>query len=168
MKHLSFAVAALAFASQSALAADPAKIDWSAVPATQVGLFYPGQSTYQWLRSKAHKGASKIKKGDAALLELMRPFNQHEAIAWEREISTAGGDVTAVEIWTMGADGSDPRPVVRNGSFNRAPSWGPSGELVFQSRITGATVSGANMQWLIVDGFGTSGNGSYTLTYTVQ
>jgi hypothetical protein len=38
----------------------------------------------------------------------------------------------------------------------------------FQSRITGATVSGANLQWLIVDGFGTSGNGSYTLTYTVQ
>lgn len=67
MKHLSFAVAALALASQSALAADPAKIDWSAVPATQVGLFYPGQSTYQWLRSKAHKGASKIKKGDACV-----------------------------------------------------------------------------------------------------
>ncbi len=37
-----------------------------------------------------------------------------------------------------------------------------------QSRITGATVSGANLQWLIVDGFGASGNGSYTLTYTVQ
>ena len=37
-----------------------------------------------------------------------------------------------------------------------------------QSRFTGATVSGANLQWLIVDGFGTSGNGSYTLTYTVQ
>ena len=37
-----------------------------------------------------------------------------------------------------------------------------------QSRVTGATVSGANLQWLIVDGFGTSGNGSYTLTYTVQ
>jgi hypothetical protein len=37
-----------------------------------------------------------------------------------------------------------------------------------QSRITGATVSGANLNWLIVDGFGTSGNGSYTLTYSVQ
>lgn len=37
-----------------------------------------------------------------------------------------------------------------------------------QSRFTGATVSGANLQWMIVDGFGTSGNGSYTLTYTVQ
>jgi len=37
-----------------------------------------------------------------------------------------------------------------------------------QSRITGATVSGANLQWIIVDGFGTTGNGAYTLTYTVQ
>ena len=37
-----------------------------------------------------------------------------------------------------------------------------------QSRITNATLSGANLHWLIVDGFGTSGNGNYTLTYTVQ
>ena len=49
----------------TALAADPAKIDWSAVPTVQVGLFYPGQSSYQWLRSKAHKGASKVAKGEA-------------------------------------------------------------------------------------------------------
>lgn len=59
-------------------------------------------------------------------------------IAWEREVATGGGDVTAVEIWTMNADGGDPRAVVQNGSFNRAPSWGPSGELVFQSRVTGS------------------------------
>ncbi len=37
-----------------------------------------------------------------------------------------------------------------------------------QSKITGAAVSGANLQWLIVDGFGTTGSGSYTLTYNVQ
>jgi Putative metal-binding motif len=37
-----------------------------------------------------------------------------------------------------------------------------------QSRITGATVSGANLQWLIVDGFGTTGNGPYSLSYTIQ
>ena len=59
-------------------------------------------------------------------------------IAWEREVSTAGGDITAVEIWAMNADGTDARPVVQNGSFNRVPSWGPAGELVFQSRITGS------------------------------
>ena len=59
-------------------------------------------------------------------------------IAWEREISTPSGDFTAVEIWTMNADGSDPRVAVRNGSFNRSPSWGPTGDLVFSSRITGS------------------------------
>ena len=59
-------------------------------------------------------------------------------IAWEREVSTAGGDVTAVEIWTMNVDGSDARAAVQNGSFNRVPSWGPEGELVYQSRITGS------------------------------
>ena len=59
-------------------------------------------------------------------------------IAWEREIATPGGDLTAVEIWTMNADGTDPRVVVRNGSFNRGPSWGPSGEIVFASRLSGS------------------------------
>ena len=59
-------------------------------------------------------------------------------IAWEREVATSGGDVTAVEIWTMNVDGSDARAVVQNGSFNRVPSWGPGGEIVFQSRITGS------------------------------
>ncbi len=38
----------------------------------------------------------------------------------------------------------------------------------FQSRFTGATVAGANLQWLIVDGFGQTGNGAYTLSYTIQ
>lgn len=48
----------------SALAADPAKIDWSTVPVNNVGLFYPGQSSYEWLRSEAHKGAaSKVEAG---------------------------------------------------------------------------------------------------------
>ena len=38
----------------------------------------------------------------------------------------------------------------------------------FQSRFSGATVSGANLQWLIVDGFGLTGNGPYSLSYTIQ
>ncbi|HEY5927104.1 MAG TPA: hypothetical protein VIV11_35695 [Kofleriaceae bacterium] len=37
-----------------------------------------------------------------------------------------------------------------------------------QSNFTGATVSGPNLHWLIVDGFGMTGNGSYTLSYTLQ
>ena len=35
----------------SALAADPAKINWSKVATTTVPMFYPGQSSYEWLRS---------------------------------------------------------------------------------------------------------------------
>jgi len=45
------------------MAADPAKIDWSAISATSVPLFYPGQSSYEWLRSSAHMGAGKVKTG---------------------------------------------------------------------------------------------------------
>ncbi len=61
-----------------------------------------------------------------------------QRIAWEREVTTAGGDLTAVEIWTMKADGSDARAVVQNASFNRSPSWGPNGEIVFASRASGS------------------------------
>jgi hypothetical protein len=43
----------------SAIAADVATIDWSKVPATTVPLFYPGQSSYEWLR-KDHPGASAV------------------------------------------------------------------------------------------------------------
>lgn len=59
-------------------------------------------------------------------------------IAWEQEIGVAGGGVASVEIWTMTVDGGDARPAVRNGSFNRTPSWGPAGELVYTSRVSGS------------------------------
>jgi hypothetical protein len=43
-------------------------IDWSAIPVTTVTLFYPGQSSYEWLRSDAHKGASgAVKRGDSCV-----------------------------------------------------------------------------------------------------
>jgi hypothetical protein len=41
------------------LALSPDKVDWSAVEAKEVKLFFPGQSSYQWLRSKEHKRADK-------------------------------------------------------------------------------------------------------------
>ncbi|OGA45939.1 MAG: hypothetical protein A3G24_26335 [Betaproteobacteria bacterium RIFCSPLOWO2_12_FULL_62_13] len=56
-------IGVLAFAASSAFAADPAKIDWAKVPATTVTLFYPGQSTYQWLRSSEHAGAQGVASG---------------------------------------------------------------------------------------------------------
>ena len=51
-----------------ALAADPARIDWGKVPVNKVDLFYPGQSSYQWLRSDAHKGAAReTNRGDSCV-----------------------------------------------------------------------------------------------------
>lgn len=42
--------------------------DWSGVETRIVKLFYPGQSSYQWLRSKEHKKAfNKVRKGDACI-----------------------------------------------------------------------------------------------------
>lgn len=46
----------------TALAADPAKIHWAKIPVTSVPLFYPGQSSYEWVRSEAHEGAAKAVK----------------------------------------------------------------------------------------------------------
>jgi hypothetical protein len=43
----------------SAIAADVATIDWSKIPSTTVSLFFPGQSSYEWLR-KDHPGASAV------------------------------------------------------------------------------------------------------------
>jgi hypothetical protein len=48
-----------AFACGSAGAADPAKINWAKIPVTKVPLFYPGQSSLEWLSSDAHEGAGK-------------------------------------------------------------------------------------------------------------
>jgi hypothetical protein len=52
----------------SAMAADPATINWAKVPSTKIQLFYPGQSSYEWLRSDAHKGAAKeTARGDSCV-----------------------------------------------------------------------------------------------------
>ena len=52
--------------SGGALAADPAQIDWSKVPASPVVLFYPGQSSHEWLLTK-HPGADAVKSGTACV-----------------------------------------------------------------------------------------------------
>ena len=45
------------------------------------------------------------------------------------------------------------------------PGCGPNG---WAAAISGVHVSGANLQWLIVDGFGQTGEGAYTLNYMIQ
>lgn len=72
MKTSSITLAALSalavLASGSVAAADPAKINWKKVPTVNVPLFYPGQSSYEWLISDAHKGAAKeTKRGDSCV-----------------------------------------------------------------------------------------------------
>lgn len=71
MKAFRLTTAAMAvtavFASSAALAADPATIKWNSVPAKTVTLFYPAQSTYQWLRSPEHPGAQMVNGGGACL-----------------------------------------------------------------------------------------------------
>jgi hypothetical protein len=66
MKKNAFILAWAALIAGPALAAEPAAIDWSKVAAVNVPLFYPGQSSYEWLRGAGHKdGAKKVLDGSA-------------------------------------------------------------------------------------------------------
>ncbi len=65
-------LAATALLSASFATATPAasleSIDWSKVPAANPRLFYPAQSSYEWLRVEDHKKASKeVREGEACL-----------------------------------------------------------------------------------------------------
>jgi hypothetical protein len=65
-RALMVGISVAAVAGCVSMAAGPQAIDWNKVPATKLTLFYPGQSSYEWLRSDAHKGASKeVARGDA-------------------------------------------------------------------------------------------------------
>jgi len=67
MKITAMVLALTALAATPAMAADPAKIDWSKVPASTVTLFYPGQSSYEWLRSASHPGSKMVLDGAACV-----------------------------------------------------------------------------------------------------
>ena len=67
MRTLVTAACASAFLAVSALpaqAADVQSLPWNTIPAKKVTLFYPGQSTYDWLLSPAHaKGNTRVARG---------------------------------------------------------------------------------------------------------
>jgi hypothetical protein len=65
MKPNVAAMAAMAaFLSVPGWAADPSKVNWSAVPKSEVTLFYPGQASFQFVTGKEHrKGAAKAVLG---------------------------------------------------------------------------------------------------------
>ncbi len=68
MKKTVLALSLAMLGMGAATAADPAKIDWSKITPTKIGVFYPGQSSYEWLRSKGHRGAGKVKNGEACVV----------------------------------------------------------------------------------------------------
>ena len=45
------------------LSSDSGMLDWSRVPTHTLTLFYPAQSSYQWLRGPDHAGASMVNQG---------------------------------------------------------------------------------------------------------
>jgi hypothetical protein len=61
------AAAALWLGLTPALATDPQSIDWSKIPTKVMTLFYPGESTYEWLASPGHAGAEPVRAGMACL-----------------------------------------------------------------------------------------------------
>ena len=66
MKKTALLVSLAVLGIGAAHAADPAKINWGKIPAVTVPLFFPGQSSYEWLRSEAHEGAVKeVVRGDS-------------------------------------------------------------------------------------------------------
>ena len=65
MRRIGLMIGLTAFVTAPALAADPATIDWSKVPVANVTLFYPGQSSYEWLRTSDHPGSKSVLDGQA-------------------------------------------------------------------------------------------------------
>jgi hypothetical protein len=68
MVRLALLLGLAALIAGPAMAADPATINWSNVPTNDVKLFYPGQSSHEWLRSPEHKRAyRKTEQGDSCV-----------------------------------------------------------------------------------------------------
>ncbi len=64
---ISVGIALLSLASLMGIANASQPADWSKTPAKTVKLFYPGQSTYEWLRSPAHPGNQMVVAGIGCL-----------------------------------------------------------------------------------------------------
>ncbi len=69
MKKIALMLGAIALSATHAMAADPAQIDWAKVPSKTLTLFYPGQSSYEWLRNnhKGGKGKEAVQRGGTCL-----------------------------------------------------------------------------------------------------
>ena len=71
MKHRKLAFSAMiiatVFAGCALFTADSGTVDWNRVPTKTLTLFYPGQSSYQWVRSADHPGSSMVATGGACV-----------------------------------------------------------------------------------------------------
>jgi len=63
----SAALASTAMIAGSVMAAQSVNVDWSKIPTKKLTLFYPGESSYQWLHSDEHKGQKGILEGQPCL-----------------------------------------------------------------------------------------------------
>jgi hypothetical protein len=66
-KIASIAMTIASLSAGCALVGDRGTVNWNNVPTKTVMLFYPAQSTYQWIRSSAHPGAPVVTGGGACL-----------------------------------------------------------------------------------------------------
>jgi hypothetical protein len=57
------AFGALMLAGGVAQAIEGEQVDWSAIPASDIQLFFPGYASYQWVLSEEHEGARRVKEG---------------------------------------------------------------------------------------------------------
>ncbi|MBK5205481.1 MAG: hypothetical protein JJD98_08735 [Polaromonas sp.] len=123
----------------AATAADPAKINWTTVPTTKLTLFYPGQSTYEWLRSNEHKGANKVRKGESCVL-------CHDADDEEKELGNKlvkGGPLEPMPV--AGKEGY--KDLAVQAAFDDKNAY-----LRFQWKTQNPAYSGTEHQYLRFDG----------------
>jgi len=65
MRALLGTIGLVTLAAGPVMAADPANIDWSKIPASSLTLFYPGQTSHGWTLGSTHPGSAAVKNGEA-------------------------------------------------------------------------------------------------------
>ena len=67
MRRATLVLGLSAIVAAPVMAADAAKMDWSAVPKSEIVLFYPGQASLEFITGSAHPGAAAVNSGTNCL-----------------------------------------------------------------------------------------------------